>query len=411
LINFAGAILELYAFDAYGNAIGFDPSVALTEFLYSGEQFDSKIGQQYLRARYYNPVTGRFNRLDPFFGNLIDPQSLHKYLYTHADPVTYTDPTGKFIPILLTAMGIGALVGGISTWLLGGSPSAIFWGTLGGATLGAGLGPLIAANTFGALALSASTTTTLNLLATTGGIMFIRQLFWSYGGTSWGIKDTKSNNITPKKVAIVEGHLGTLFDAAMLGSTFSLEPFVHSIKKAGHTVMNDKSYISPSEEEFINICNTPDLDILIILAHGEGNYLMKTDYYEMVNNNLVFLTGFQLGGKLPTKANFMYDSNGNRQRSLPANWITSTELEGKINNPKLVVAAASCYSAKLPMDSNQNLRMVEAMNPKHYIGASNSIDVASSIAIFLLAVDYLNNGDNADFMSNNGGKYTIVGGK
>jgi RHS repeat-associated protein len=68
----------------------------LTEFLYSGEQFDSKIGQQYLRARYYDPVTGRFNRLDPFFGNLSDPQSLHKYLYTHADPVNGIDPSGKF---------------------------------------------------------------------------------------------------------------------------------------------------------------------------------------------------------------------------------------------------------------------------------------------------------------------------
>jgi RHS repeat-associated protein len=66
----------------------------LTEFLYSGEQFDSKIGQQYLRQRYYNPTTGRFNRLDPFFGNLDDPQSLHKYLYTHADPVNGIDPNG-----------------------------------------------------------------------------------------------------------------------------------------------------------------------------------------------------------------------------------------------------------------------------------------------------------------------------
>jgi RHS repeat-associated protein len=95
LIDFVGAILELYAFDAYGNAIGFDPSVALTEFLYSGEQFDSKIGQQYLRARYYDPATGRFNRLDPFFGNLNDPQSFHKYLYVHADPVNGIDPTGR----------------------------------------------------------------------------------------------------------------------------------------------------------------------------------------------------------------------------------------------------------------------------------------------------------------------------
>ncbi|MDR2643836.1 MAG: RHS repeat-associated core domain-containing protein, partial [Planctomycetaceae bacterium] len=58
-------------------------------------QFDSKIGQQYLRARYYDPVTGRFNRLDPFFGNINEPLSLHKYLYTHTDPVNGIDPSGN----------------------------------------------------------------------------------------------------------------------------------------------------------------------------------------------------------------------------------------------------------------------------------------------------------------------------
>jgi RHS repeat-associated protein len=112
LIDFAGAILELYAFDAYGNAIDFDPSVALTEFLYSGEQFDSKIGQQYLRARYYDSATGRFNRLDPFFGNLNDPQSFHKYLYTHADPVNGIDPSGRdaffYLFHLLTTLQVTA---------------------------------------------------------------------------------------------------------------------------------------------------------------------------------------------------------------------------------------------------------------------------------------------------------------
>ena len=77
LTDFVGAAVQLYSFDAYGNALGFDPKEALTEFLYSGEQFDAKIGQQYLRARYYDPATGRFNRLDPFFGNLDDPLSLH----------------------------------------------------------------------------------------------------------------------------------------------------------------------------------------------------------------------------------------------------------------------------------------------------------------------------------------------
>jgi hypothetical protein len=47
---------------------------------------------------------------------LNDPQSLHKYLYTHNDPINGIDPSGEiFLPILLTVLGIGAagfLVGG-----------------------------------------------------------------------------------------------------------------------------------------------------------------------------------------------------------------------------------------------------------------------------------------------------------
>ncbi|MDR2437943.1 MAG: hypothetical protein LBE12_01055 [Planctomycetaceae bacterium] len=68
---------ELCAFDAYGNAIGFGPSVALTEFLYSGGQFDSKIGQQYLRQRYYDPVIGRFKRIDNHYGKNSAYNTIH----------------------------------------------------------------------------------------------------------------------------------------------------------------------------------------------------------------------------------------------------------------------------------------------------------------------------------------------
>ena len=96
LLDATTAIMQLYSFDAYGNALGFNSANTLTEYLYSGEQFDSKIGQQYLRARYYDHATGRFNSLDSFFGNLNDPQSLHKYLYTYADPVNGIDPSGNF---------------------------------------------------------------------------------------------------------------------------------------------------------------------------------------------------------------------------------------------------------------------------------------------------------------------------
>ncbi|KPJ66107.1 MAG: hypothetical protein AMJ43_09060, partial [Coxiella sp. DG_40] len=48
------------------------------------------------RARYYDPLNGRFNRVDPFAGNTQDPQSLHKYLYANCNPVNAIDPAGCY---------------------------------------------------------------------------------------------------------------------------------------------------------------------------------------------------------------------------------------------------------------------------------------------------------------------------
>jgi len=70
-------------------------------------------GQQYLRARFYDPASGTFNRLDPYAGNLADPQSLHKYLYSHANPVAFSDPSGYFAEPLL----LGGQSGGTTSWV------------------------------------------------------------------------------------------------------------------------------------------------------------------------------------------------------------------------------------------------------------------------------------------------------
>lgn len=98
----ATARQQQYDYDAYGEALGWDlddPDETIrskTDMLYAGEQWDADLGMQYLRARYYLPGQGVFNRVDPFFGNMDDPQSLHKYAYVHGDPVNGHDPTGLF---------------------------------------------------------------------------------------------------------------------------------------------------------------------------------------------------------------------------------------------------------------------------------------------------------------------------
>jgi hypothetical protein len=50
-------------------------------------------------------LTGRFNRLDPFFGNLQDPQSLNKYVYKHSDPIHFGDPSGESLTAIVGVAG------------------------------------------------------------------------------------------------------------------------------------------------------------------------------------------------------------------------------------------------------------------------------------------------------------------
>ncbi len=68
-----------------------------TDFRFTGEQLDSDEGLYYLRARYYDPETGRFLGQDPVRGTTRKPQSLNRYLYTQNNPVNFVDPDGRAI--------------------------------------------------------------------------------------------------------------------------------------------------------------------------------------------------------------------------------------------------------------------------------------------------------------------------
>jgi len=94
LTNSIGQVTDSYEYDAFGNSFttqGTTPN----NYLYRGEQYDSDLGLYYLRARYYNPATGRFLSRDPLDGQQIDPKTLHKYLYAGGDPANSWDPSGR----------------------------------------------------------------------------------------------------------------------------------------------------------------------------------------------------------------------------------------------------------------------------------------------------------------------------
>ena len=79
---------------------------------YAGEYYDDELDMLYLRARYYDPQTGRFISLDAERGSIQNPMDMNRYVYCRNNPIKYVDPTGcsvgSSISDAIKAMG-GAL--------------------------------------------------------------------------------------------------------------------------------------------------------------------------------------------------------------------------------------------------------------------------------------------------------------
>jgi RHS repeat-associated protein len=63
-----------------------------------GQIEDDRTGLNYLNARYYDPVIGRFLTPDPLYDMGI-PESINPYQYGLNNPTTYSDPSGLKVPI------------------------------------------------------------------------------------------------------------------------------------------------------------------------------------------------------------------------------------------------------------------------------------------------------------------------
>ncbi|MBI3661256.1 hypothetical protein HY230_12400 [Candidatus Acetothermia bacterium] len=99
LTDATGNVIRTFSYDSFGRLVG--ESGALQQlYTYTGREFDQESGHYYYRARYYDPIVGRFLSEDPLHqnprisGRQGAPGNL--YLYTHNNPINYTDPTGLY---------------------------------------------------------------------------------------------------------------------------------------------------------------------------------------------------------------------------------------------------------------------------------------------------------------------------
>ena len=149
ITDVSGVIKNTYDYDVWGNFISKHETIE-NPFTYFGQTYDETTGLYYLRARYYDPETGRFTQQDPA------EDGYNWYVYGNQNPVVYVDYTGESVILTCVILGavIGFTVGGVTggvlslnnygyvkwQWVAGGA----LLGGVSGAFVGWGAGAVVA---------------------------------------------------------------------------------------------------------------------------------------------------------------------------------------------------------------------------------------------------------------------------
>lgn len=84
----SGATQATYTYEPYGKLIA-STGPANTALRFAAQYQDAESGLSYMRARYYDPLTGQFISVDP-----VGAQTREPYGYVYGNPLNATDPTG-----------------------------------------------------------------------------------------------------------------------------------------------------------------------------------------------------------------------------------------------------------------------------------------------------------------------------
>jgi RHS repeat-associated protein len=89
LSSSVGSLTQTYTFDSFGNQTSSSGSIS-NIFQFTGREYDTETSLSYYRARYYDPMLGRFLSEDP----LGMDQGVNFYGYVDNNPINLIDPTG-----------------------------------------------------------------------------------------------------------------------------------------------------------------------------------------------------------------------------------------------------------------------------------------------------------------------------
>jgi len=93
LADVNGNVTDFYSYTAFGDLL-VHQGITENPYQYTGQQFNELTGLYNLRARYYEPLNGRFLNRDTHPADLQDPLELNRYPYVGNDPINLVDTTG-----------------------------------------------------------------------------------------------------------------------------------------------------------------------------------------------------------------------------------------------------------------------------------------------------------------------------
>jgi RHS repeat-associated protein len=96
MVDETGAVTLQQSYSPYGEVV-VSEGTGETDYAFTGEWQSASTNLVYLRARFYQPSTGRFLNRDKWEGEPKQPKTFNYWNYAESNPIKYTDPTGMYV--------------------------------------------------------------------------------------------------------------------------------------------------------------------------------------------------------------------------------------------------------------------------------------------------------------------------